>query len=148
MSSQPVVCPNCGQVVSPYRNPTPTVDIVIEVDNRGIVLIERKNFPHGWALPGGFVDYGESLEQAAVREALEETSLSVELVGQLGAYSDPARDPRGHTITNVFLARASGNPKRGGTMRFGRKCSTPEACPLPWLLITPGFSATTFKGAG
>jgi 8-oxo-dGTP diphosphatase len=97
-----------------YRNPFPTVDIVIEVmdgrKSRGIVLIERKNPPYGWALPGGFVDYGETLEAAAVREAREETSLEVELVGQLGAYSDPARDPRFHTISTVFLARAEGVP--------------------------------------
>jgi len=99
---------------SRYRNPIPTVDIIIEIrDARGrdgIVLIERKNPPPGWALPGGFVDYGESLEDAAVREALEETSLRVRLLGQLGTYSDPARDPRKHTISTVFIARASGTP--------------------------------------
>jgi len=98
-----------------FRNPFPTVDIIIEImagrKRRGIVLIERKNPPPGWALPGGFVDYGETLEAAAVREAREETSLDVELVGQLGAYSDPARDPRFHTISTVFLARAAGEPK-------------------------------------
>jgi 8-oxo-dGTP diphosphatase len=97
-----------------YRNPLPTVDIIIEIMDgrrcRGIVLIERKNPPPGWALPGGFVDYGEMLEAAAVREAREETSLDVGLVGQLGAYSDPSRDPRFHTISTVFLARASGIP--------------------------------------
>ena len=97
-----------------YRNPIPTVDIIIEIrDARGrdgIVLIERKNPPPGWALPGGFVDYGESLEEAAVREAKEETSLDVKLLGQLGTYSDPARDPRKHTISTVFIARASGTP--------------------------------------
>lgn len=98
-----------------YRNPFPTVDIVIEImagrRRRGIVLIERRNPPPGWALPGGFVDYGETLEAAAVREAREETSLDVELLGQLGAYSDPARDPRFHTISTVFLARATGRPR-------------------------------------
>ncbi|MBN1938771.1 MAG: NUDIX hydrolase [Candidatus Aminicenantes bacterium] len=97
-----------------YRNPIPTVDIIIEIrDERGregIVLIERKNPPPGWALPGGFVDYGESLEDAAVREAKEETSLDVKLLGQLGSYSDPARDPRKHTISTVFIARAKGTP--------------------------------------
>ncbi len=97
-----------------YRNPIPTVDIIIEIRDargrEGIVLIERKNPPPGWALPGGFVDYGESLEEAAVREALEETSLRVRLLGQLGTYSDPARDPRKHTISTVFIARASGTP--------------------------------------
>ncbi|MCU0845359.1 MAG: NUDIX hydrolase [Spirochaetes bacterium] len=97
-----------------YRNPATTVDIIIEISlpngNTGIVLIRRKNPPHGWALPGGFVDYGESLEAAAMREAFEETSLSVELVRQFHTYSDPRRDPRGHTISTVFIARASGAP--------------------------------------
>lgn len=102
-------CPHCGEIVETYRNPIPTVDIVIESEG-GIVLIQRKNPPYGWALPGGFVDYGESLEAAAVREAKEETSLDVELVSQLGAYSDPARDPRYHTISVVFIARAEGIP--------------------------------------
>jgi ADP-ribose pyrophosphatase YjhB (NUDIX family) len=98
-----------------FRNPFPTVDIIIEImdgrKRRGVVLIERKNPPPGWALPGGFVDYGETLEAAAVREAREETSLDVELIRQLGAYSDPSRDPRFHTISTVFLARATGRPR-------------------------------------
>jgi len=92
------------------KNPLPTVDTIIELDTGGIVLIERKNPPYGWALPGGFVDYGESLEAAAVREALEETSLDVELTHQLHTYSDPSRDPRHHTITTVYAARAAGKP--------------------------------------
>ena len=96
-----------------YRNPVPTVDIIIQVDGDPgrIVLIERKNEPHGWALPGGFVDYGESLESAAVREALEETSLEVSLVRQFHTYSAPGRDPRLHTITTVFIATAAGLPR-------------------------------------
>jgi ADP-ribose pyrophosphatase YjhB (NUDIX family) len=93
-----------------YLNPLPTVDIIIEIEKRGIVFIKRKNSPRGWALPGGFVDYGEALEAAARREAKEETGLSVELVRQLHTYSDPARDPRHHTITTVFIARATGTP--------------------------------------
>ena len=93
-----------------YRNPIPTVDIIIEVQTGCIVLIKRKNPPCGWAIPGGFVDYGESLEHAALREAKEETSLHVELVRQLHSYSDPSRDPRQHTISTVFIARATGNP--------------------------------------
>ena len=106
-----LTCPHCGNVVEKYRNPFPTVDIIIEMEKGGIVLIKRKNPPFGWALPGGFVDYGESLETAAVREALEETCLRVELLYQLGAYSDPERDPRHHTISVVFVAKASGKPR-------------------------------------
>ena len=108
-----LLCPNCGKVVEKYRNPVPTVDIIIETGKQkgGIVLIKRKNPPFGWALPGGFVDYGESLESAAKREAEEETSLKVELLYQLGAYSDPSRDPRHHTISVVFVGRATGMPK-------------------------------------
>jgi 8-oxo-dGTP diphosphatase len=93
------------------NNPLPTVDIIIEIGGRGFVLIERKNPPHGWAIPGGFVDYGESLERAAVREAKEETSLDVKLVEQFHSYSDPGRDPRHHTISTVFIASAEGDPK-------------------------------------
>ncbi|GAB4388657.1 MAG: NUDIX hydrolase [Thermodesulfovibrionales bacterium] len=90
------------------RNPVPTVDIIIEYQG-GIVLIARRNPPLGWALPGGFVDYGETLEEAAVREAREETGLSVELTRQFHTYSDPRRDPRGHTISTVFVARGTGS---------------------------------------
>ncbi len=96
-----------------YRNPYPTVDIIIEIHPATVVLIRRKNPPHGWALPGGFVDWGETLEDAARREALEETGLHVRLVRQLHTYSDPARDPRHHTITTVFLATAEGAPVGG-----------------------------------
>jgi ADP-ribose pyrophosphatase YjhB (NUDIX family) len=94
------------------RTPIPTVDIIIE-SNKGILLIKRKNPPEGWALPGGFVDYGESLESAAVREAKEETSLDVELTRQFHTYSDPQRDPRHHTITTVFIAKAAGKAVAG-----------------------------------
>ena len=92
-----------------YRNPLLTVDIIIECRG-GIVLIERRNPPHGWALPGGFVDYGESLETAAAREALEETSLQVCLQEQMHTYSDPGRDPRHHIVSTVFIASAEGTP--------------------------------------
>lgn len=105
-------CPHCGQPVEKHRNPFLTVDIIIEVTG-GIVLIERKNPPHGWALPGGFVDYGESLEEAAVREALEETGLTIKLKDQLHTYSDPQRDPRHHTVSTVFMATAEGVPTGG-----------------------------------
>ena len=96
-----------------YRNPLLTVDIVIEIRDSGIVLIERKNPPQGWALPGGFVDYGESVESAAVREAKEETCLDVRLIEQFHTYSDPTRDPRHHTVSIVFLATADGAPRGG-----------------------------------
>jgi ADP-ribose pyrophosphatase YjhB (NUDIX family) len=89
------------------RNPIPTVDIIIELKG-GIILIKRKNQPEGWALPGGFVDYGETLESAAVREAKEETGLDIELIRQFHTYSDPRRDPRHHTITTVYVAKAQG----------------------------------------
>ncbi|MCU0569921.1 MAG: NUDIX hydrolase [Oculatellaceae cyanobacterium Prado106] len=100
----------------PYRNPTPTVDIIIECrdrPHRPILLIERRNPPHGWALPGGFVDYGESVETAAQREAQEETGLTVTLIEQFQVYSDPARDPRQHTLSIVFIATATGEPQAG-----------------------------------
>src|SRR3990167_7565383 len=105
-----MTCPQCGASIQP-KNPFPTVDIIIELEGKGIVLIMRKNPPYGWALPGGFVDYGETLEEAAVREAEEETSLKVRLKCQLHAYSDPSRDPRRHTLSVVFVAEASGSPE-------------------------------------
>ncbi|MDC0834605.1 NUDIX hydrolase [Geitlerinema sp. CS-897] len=99
-----------------YRNPVPTVDILIESIDRppgSIVLVERLNPPHGWAIPGGFVDYGETVETAAIREAKEETGLDVELIEQFHVYSNPQRDPRKHTLSVVFLATATGIPQAG-----------------------------------
>jgi 8-oxo-dGTP diphosphatase len=93
--------------------PLTTVDTIIEISSGGIVLVERKNPPHGWALPGGFVDYGESLEITAVREAKEETCLDVTLIEQFHTYSDPQRDPRHHTVSTVYLAIADGAPQGG-----------------------------------
>lgn len=95
------------------KTPLLTVDTVIELRGGapGIVLIERMNPPAGWALPGGFVDVGETVEQAAVREAREETGLDVRLEALLGCYSDPGRDPRGHTVSLVFVATAAGTPR-------------------------------------
>ncbi len=109
-------CPECGAPVRVHRHPVPTVDVIIQCGG-GIVLIERANPPPGWALPGGFVDYGESFEQAAVREAREETGLEVELLGQLGTYSDPGRDARLHTASTVFVGRAAGLPRGGDDAR-------------------------------
>ena len=99
-----------------YRNPAPTVDIIIELidrPHRPIILIERLNLPLGWAIPGGFVDYGESVETAAVREAHEELGLDITLIEQFHVYSDPGRDRRKHTISSVFLATATGEPTAG-----------------------------------
>jgi len=99
-------CSVCGR----YRVPSPTVDAVIYDPGKGVALVRRKNPPFGWALPGGFVEYGERVEHAAVREVMEETGLIVELTELLGVYSDPARDQRMHTISTVFIAVA-GNPE-------------------------------------
>lgn len=107
-----LACPACGAKVKEYRNPLPTVDVIIELPE-GIVLIERRNEPYGWAIPGGFVDYGETLESAAVRESLEETSLAVTDLRLLGCYSDPARDTRSHNISTVYVATGTGTPKAG-----------------------------------
>ena len=99
-----------------FRPTTPLIaaDAIIEIadaDNKiGIVLIERKNPPYGWAIPGGFVDVGETIELAAIREAKEEVCLNVDLTCLLGLYSNPARDVRGHTATAVYIATASGTP--------------------------------------
>lgn len=117
MKGKQMFCPNCGTEVFRYQNPVPTVDIIIELEEErkamGIVLVFRKNEPLGWSLPGGYVDYGETLEQAAVREAMEETALAVERIGQFHTYSDPERDPRRHTISTVFVAKAKGKPRAG-----------------------------------
>jgi len=123
-------CPKCGALVYRHRNPIPTVDIIVELDAGGIILIKRAKEPFGWAIPGGFVDYGESLEDAARREAWEETSLKVELLRQLGAYSAPDRDPRHHTLSVVFLARAQGKPEaRDDALEVG--VFTEEDLPSP-----------------
>ncbi len=128
--SQTRPCPQCGHPVEVYRNPAPTVDVLIHVPERGVLLVERKNPPYGWALPGGFVDYGETVEHAAVREVQEETGLRVRLAGLLGVYSDPARDSRRHTMSCVFV----GIPKTLEGLRAGDDAATvafflPEALP-------------------
>jgi 8-oxo-dGTP diphosphatase len=113
-----------------HKNPLPTTDMIIEMPGGGVVLIERKNEPHGWAIPGGFIDYGESAEHAALREAKEETGLEVELIEQFHAYSAPHRDPRHHTIAIVFIGRASGKP-RGGDDALRAEVFSEDDLPSP-----------------
>jgi ADP-ribose pyrophosphatase YjhB (NUDIX family) len=110
MKQRTIQCPRCQYEIEIYRNPIPTVDIIIEIESKRIILIKRKNPPYGWAMPGGFVDYGESLEEAALREAKEETSLEVERLRQFHTYSDPQRDPRHHSISTVYVAKGTGKP--------------------------------------
>ena len=115
------------------KTPALTTDIIIELKDRPdvpIVLIRRKHPPHGWALPGGFVDVGESLEHAAVREAEEETALRVTIKMLLGCYSDPTRDPRGHTASAVYVAEAVGEP-RAQDDAAGVAIFSPEGLPSP-----------------
>lgn len=111
------------------KHPIPTVDLIIRVGG-GIVLVRRRFPPLGWALPGGFVDAGESLETAAEREALEETGLAVRLGRQFHTYSDPARDPRRHTLSTVFLADAEGEPRGGDDAAEARIFPPGELPPL------------------
>jgi 8-oxo-dGTP diphosphatase len=114
-------CRGCGRTWQ-RRNPLLTVDIIIEIEGRpgSVVLVSRRNPPLGWALPGGFVDYGETVETAAAREAMEETGLEVRNLEQFHTYSDPGRDPRGHTVSVVFTATAAGTPKGGDDARTAR----------------------------
>lgn len=107
-----ILCERCSYPVKIYNNPIPTVDIIIQIDSK-IVLVRRRNEPFGWAIPGGFIDYGESAEAAAVREAKEETDLDVSITGLFNVYSNPDRDPRYHTISTVFKAKARGIPRAG-----------------------------------
>jgi len=114
----------------PAPGPSPTVDAVIELPGARIVLVRRRFEPIGWALPGGFVEVGETLEEACAREAQEETGLSVELLEQLFTYSDPRRDPRRHTISTVYLARARGEP-RGADDAAEARAFALDALPAP-----------------
>ena len=113
-----------------YRNPAPTVDVVISLPDDRVVLVARRNPPPGWALPGGFVDEGETVEAAAIREAREETGLDVALDDLLYVYSDPRRDPRRHTLSVVFLGRADGTP-RGGDDAAEARAFRWDALPSP-----------------
>ena len=115
----------------PPETPLLTVDIIITLADGRIVLIERKNPPPGWAIPGGFVDRGESVEAAAVREAKEETGLDVQLSRQLHVYSDPARDPRFHTASVVFAATAAGEPHADDDAKNAGCFTREQALALP-----------------
>ena len=106
------VCPDCGHTSERWKNPYPTADVIVDIDGR-VVLIKRKNPPEGWAIPGGFIDYGESAEDAAIREIREETGLEITGLRQFRVYSQPDRDPRFHTLTVVFTASSTGTPTAG-----------------------------------
>jgi len=113
-------------IVTPYL----TVDIIIKYKG-GIVLINRKYKPYGWALPGGFVNYGERVEEAAIREAKEETSLNIKLEKQFHVYSDPKRDPRMHTVSVVFVATGKGKLRASDDAKEANVFSpdkVPELC--------------------
>lgn len=113
-----------------HRNPVPTVDCVVELPGERIVLVLRKHEPVGWALPGGFVDEGEALHEACVREVREETGLEVALREQFFTYSDPARDPRRHTLSTVYIGHAEGAP-RGGDDAAEARAFPLESLPSP-----------------
>jgi len=107
-----LVCPKCGHVTERYKNPFPAADVIVAIGDK-IVLIRRKNPPEGWAVPGGFIDYGETAEAAAIREIREETGLEISDLELFEVRSDPKRDPRFHTITVVFTASSTGTPRAG-----------------------------------
>lgn len=119
-------------MTGPWKNPTPTVDALIEIEGRpgSLVLIERGNEPIGWALPGGFVDEGEYVADAAVREAKEETGLDVTVTELFHVYSDPQRDARQHTVSTVFCATARGEPQ-GGDDAAAALVATEDSLPSP-----------------
>lgn len=119
-------------MTSQHKNPTPTVDVLIELEGHPgeLVFIERAHEPHGLALPGGFVDEGEWIADAAVREAKEETGLDVELIELFHVYSDPSRDQRKHTVSTVFIGRARGVPVGGDDAASAVVCK-PDAVPQP-----------------
>jgi 8-oxo-dGTP diphosphatase len=117
-------------VSPPPRGPLATVDVIAEMPDGGIVLVRRKHPPPGWALPGGFIEAGESAAAAARREFREETGLPVELVELFHVYSDPGRDPRGPTLGVVFIGRASGTPV-GADDAAQASVFGPDALPAP-----------------
>lgn len=141
-----ILCPHCGKPVIKYRNPLPTVDVIISHDG-GVVLVLRKNPPAGWAIPGGFIDYGESAEDAAIREMKEETGLDIHNLELFTVRSDPGRDPRHHTLTVVFTAEAR-EPWKLVTMRWMPGCIHWKHFLLRLLLITGMSYNSIFKERG
>jgi len=125
-----------------HKNPTPTVDVLIELEGRPgeLVFIERKHEPIGLALPGGFVDEGEWVADAAIREVKEETGLDVEIVELFHVYSDPSRDQRLHTVSTVFIGRAKGTPVGGDDASSAVVCK-PDAVPQPLVFDHPRIVA-------
>ena len=121
-----LTCPHCGRTFARPASIRLTVDAIIETAVDTVLLIKRKNPPHGWALPGGFVDYGETVEKAVRREALEETGLRLTSVDLFGVYSDPGRDPRSHTVSAVFSARSRGTVRAGDDAADARGFSLDE----------------------
>lgn len=124
-----IKCSKCGHVTKRHKNPLPTVDVIVAIDGK-ILLIERKNPPHGWALPGGFIDYGESAEEAAAREIKEETGIELSGLTQFRCYSGPDRDPRFHTLSIVFTAESTGRPVAGDDAA-GTGLFEPDELPSP-----------------
>lgn len=108
-----IQCPHCGLPLQRLPHPLCTVDAILEVEPGKVLLVRRRYEPLGWALPGGFVEWEESLEKACRREIREETGLHIDELEQMHTYSDPGRDPRGHTVTTVFIARPTGRPRAG-----------------------------------
>ena len=132
-----------------HQTPALTVDIIIELESTAadpeILLIQRKHTPAGWAIPGGFVEYGETVERAAIREAKEETDLEVRLKRLLGVYSDPARDPRGHTVSIVYVASGEGVPKaQDDALDVGlfRRSSLPDELAFDHVTILSDYFAS------
>lgn len=131
------------------KRPFPVVDALIKYNQngsfQGIVLVERLNEPKGWALPGGFVEKGESLEQAVVREAQEETGLTIKIEKQFHTYSDPNRDPRLHTISTLFICKAEGKLKSGSDAKNAKVFRLDQ---LPALCFDHGLMVADAKKAG
>jgi 8-oxo-dGTP diphosphatase len=122
---------------TPYLTTDGIIELYEEGSFKGIILIERRNEPKGLALPGGFVDVGESVEDALVREMKEETNLDVEICKLLGVYSDPKRDPRFHTASVVFVAKAQGQPQGGDDAKTAKVYAL-EEIPMDRLVFDHG----------